>query len=77
MEIFITVFSFTFSLLGLWWEIRNILKNKSLTISSLVGIMFVFTYGILPLAVMLMHISSGFSISTIYYLYDYSDDGLS
>ncbi len=76
MEIFILIFSFLFSVIGFGWELQKALQNKSFTIISLVGVMFIFTYGVLPFIVIGAYYWKDISISTKHYQYDYSDIGL-
>ena len=76
MTILILLFSFIYSFLAILYEIDLIKKTKSLTISSLIGFLFIFTYGVLPFLVIYSYKFKSLSISSPYSTYDYSEDGL-
>lgn len=76
MEVLLIIISALFSLIASLWEIRRIIMNRTMGISSLVGFMFIFIYGIVPLVTILSYFLSEISISTNYYQYDYTSSGL-
>lgn len=76
MAVLLLITSVVFAVVALIAEYRALKKKKRLTITSFFLLVFVFTYGILPLLVVFLYLFEGFSISTSNYSFDYSEKGL-
>lgn len=76
MEVLLIIISALFSLIASCWELRRIIVNRTVGISSVVGFMLIFTYGIVPLVTVLSYFLAGVAASTDYYQYDYTSNGL-
>lgn len=76
MDILLLASSFMFAAIGLFAEILKLVRRKEFTLSAIVRLLLIFTYGILPFIVVFAYSFCEISISTWNYKYDYSSEGL-